>query len=98
MQGAIANFGIAPDRVYTDPEKCLAETKPDLVILCPATGEHATWVERVAPSGVNILMEKPFAASIAEADRMIAAVPRPASCWPSTGRSPGTVRTSPPSA
>ena len=74
MQGAIANFGIAPDRVYTDPEKCLAETKPDLVILCPATGEHATWVERVAPSGVNILMEKPFAASIADADRMIAAV------------------------
>ena len=74
MQGAIANFGIPADRVYTDPEKCLAETKPDLVILCPATAEHATWVERVAPAGVNILMEKPFAASIADADRMIAAV------------------------
>ena len=74
MQGAIDNFGIAADRVYTDPEKCLAETKPDLVILCPATAEHAVWVERVAPAGVNILMEKPFAASIADADRMIAAV------------------------
>ena len=74
MQGAIDNFGIPADRVFTDPEKCLAETKPDLVILCPATAEHAAWVERVAPSGVNILMEKPFAASIADADRMIAAV------------------------
>jgi len=74
MQGAIDNFGIPADRVYTDPEKCLAETKPDLVILCPATAEHAIWVERVAPAGVNILMEKPFAASIADADRMIAAV------------------------
>lgn len=74
MQGAIDNFGIPADRVYTDPEKCLAETKPDLVILCPATAEHAVWVERVAPAGVNILMEKPFAASIADADRMIAAV------------------------
>ncbi|MEW9804799.1 Gfo/Idh/MocA family protein [Mesorhizobium sp. ZMM04-5] len=74
MQGAIDNFGIPAERVYTDPEKCLAETKPDLVILCPATAEHAVWVERVAPAGVNILMEKPFAASIADADRMIAAV------------------------
>ena len=74
MQGAIDNFGIPADRVYIDPEKCLAETRPDLVILCPATAEHAVWVERVAPAGVNILMEKPFAASIADADRMIAAV------------------------
>ncbi|MBL8575735.1 MAG: Gfo/Idh/MocA family oxidoreductase [Mesorhizobium sp.] len=74
MQDAIDNFGIPADRVYTDLEKCLAETKPDLVILCPATAEHADWVERVAPAGVHVLMEKPFAASIADADRMIAAV------------------------
>ena len=73
MQGAIQNFAIPQDRVFTDPEKCLAATKPDLVILCPATGDHAAYVERVAPSGVNMLLEKPFAASIAEADRMIAA-------------------------
>ena len=73
MQGAIRNFAIPQDRVFTDPEKCLAATKPDLVILCPATGDHAAYVERVAPFGVNMLLEKPFAASIAEADRMIAA-------------------------
>ena len=73
MQGAIQNFAIPQDRVFTDPEKCLAATKPDLVILCPATADHAAYVERVAPFGVNMLLEKPFAASIAEADRMIAA-------------------------
>lgn len=73
MQGAIANFGIPADRVFTDPEKCLMATKPDLVILCPATADHAAYVERVAPFGVNMLLEKPFAASIADADRMIAA-------------------------
>ena len=73
MKSAIANFAIPSDRVFTEPEKCLEATKPDLVILCPATADHAAYVERVAPFGVNMLLEKPFAASIADADRMIAA-------------------------
>ena len=73
MQAAVAKFGIAADRVFTDVEKCLTDTKPDLVILCPATADHAAYVERVAPFGAHMLVEKPFAASTAEADRMIAA-------------------------
>jgi glucose-fructose oxidoreductase len=44
------------------------------VILCPATAEHAEWTEKVAPFGTHILMEKPFAANLADADRMIAAM------------------------
>src|SRR6185312_9933846 len=62
MQTAIGNFNIPSDRVFTDYRQCLDRAKPDLVILCPATGAHADWTERVAPFGVNILMEKPFAA------------------------------------
>jgi glucose-fructose oxidoreductase len=72
MQAAIAAFGIPPDRVFTDPAACMA-TNPDLVILCPATGDHARYVEMIAPFGRNIMVEKPFAASLADADRMIAA-------------------------
>jgi glucose-fructose oxidoreductase len=45
-----------------------------VVILCPATALHADWTERVAPCDVHILMEKPFAASLGDADRMIAAM------------------------
>lgn len=74
MVEAARNFGIAPNRVYSDIEPCLVETQPDLVILCPAAARHAEWTERVAPFGTHILMEKPFAASLAEADRMIAAM------------------------
>lgn len=74
MQSAASNFGIPANRVYTDYQKCLEETKPDIVILCPATAQHAEWVEKVAPYNVHILMEKPFAATLAEADRMIAAM------------------------
>lgn len=75
MADAIANFAIPADRVFTDPAACMA-TGPDLVILCPATGDHARHVEMLAPFGADILMEKPFAASLADADRMIAACDR----------------------
>src|SRR5690554_3957831 len=51
MQTARQNFGIADSAIYTDIDRCIAESKHDLAIL----------------------VEKPFAASLAEADRMIAA-------------------------
>ena len=37
MQSAIRNFSLAPERVFTDYRACLEKSKPDLVILCPAT-------------------------------------------------------------
>lgn len=74
MADAVRNFGIRDDQVFTDERKCLESTRPDLVILCPAAAKHGEWTERVAPFGVHLIVEKPFAASLAEADRMIAAV------------------------
>ncbi len=74
MEEARRNFGIGDDRAFTDFRECLDTTKPDLVILCPSTGGHAEWTEKVAPFGVHVLMEKPFAASLTDADRMITAM------------------------
>jgi len=74
MRDAIRNFGIPSERVFTDYRLCIETTKPDIVILCPSTATHGLWVERVAPYEVHILVEKPFAASLAEADAMIASV------------------------
>lgn len=74
MRDAIAAFGIPEGRVFTSVDECLTQAKPDLAIVCAATADHADYVERVASHGVNILVEKPFAASIADADRMIDAV------------------------
>jgi len=74
MEEAAGTFSIPAERVYTDYRLCLEETRPDLVILCPATARHGEWTEKVAEYGVNVLVEKPFAASLAEADRMTAAV------------------------
>jgi predicted dehydrogenase len=73
MRTAIANFRIPRDRVFTDPSGCLEATRPDFAILCPATARHAEYVELVARHGVHVLLEKPFAVTVAEADRMIAA-------------------------
>jgi len=73
---AVRNFGIPEHRRYTDYRRCLEETKPDICVLCPATAQHGEWVERVAAYDVHILIEKPMAASLADADRMIRAVGR----------------------
>jgi glucose-fructose oxidoreductase len=73
MEMSISNFKIPADRVFSNVEECLEQSRPDFVILCPATSRHADYVERVAAHGVHILLEKPFASTVAEADRMIAA-------------------------
>lgn len=74
MEEARVAFAIPAERVFTDVQKCLEETRPDIVILCPAAARHAEWTEMVAPFGVHVIVEKPFASSLAEADRMIAAM------------------------
>jgi predicted dehydrogenase len=74
LRTVIERFGIPEDRVFTDVEACLAKTKADLAIICSATADHAKYVEKVAPHGLHILVEKPFAASVADARRMIAAM------------------------
>lgn len=92
MARAVANFAIPEDRVFTDLEACLTRSRADLAIVCSATGAHAETVERIAPHKLHVLVEKPFAASVADARRMMAAMAptgyRLAINWPSAW-SPG---------
>ncbi len=74
MEASAEAFGVPPDRRYTDWSRCLTETGAEVAILCPATGKHGEVVRQVAPHGVHLLVEKPMAASLADADAMIAAV------------------------
>jgi glucose-fructose oxidoreductase len=85
MVDAARNFGLREDQVFTDYRECMEKCRPDMVILCPAAAAHGEWVEKVAPFGPHIMVEKPFAASLAEADAMVAAMPadrRLAINWP----------------
>jgi glucose-fructose oxidoreductase len=71
MQDVRQALQIPDPAVFTDWQHCMENAKPDLVVLCPSTGDHALWVERLAPFGLPLLLEKPMAASLADADRMI---------------------------
>lgn len=74
MAGAIKTFAIPDDRVFTDFDTCMQTARPDLAILCAATADHADYTERLASYGVHVFVEKPFAASVADARRMLAAM------------------------
>ncbi len=76
MADVIAAHEVPDDRVFTDWRQCIEATRPEIVILCPASGAHADWVEDVAAYGVHVLIEKPFAANLAQADRMVKAMRR----------------------
>jgi glucose-fructose oxidoreductase len=69
-------LGLDDSQLFTDWMTCVEASRPDFIVLCPATGDHALWVERLAPLGLPLMIEKPFAASLADADRMIEACQR----------------------
>jgi glucose-fructose oxidoreductase len=73
MQRAVEAFAIPEARVFTDFDACMA-TGPDLAILCAATADHARYTQRLAGHRVHVFVEKPFAASAADARAMIAAM------------------------
>ena len=76
MEEAIGKGLVSRDRAFTDYRQCLEKTNPDIVILCPAASKHGEWVKKVAPYGVHLMVEKPFAATLKEADAMVAAMPK----------------------
>ncbi len=73
MSDAQIALGLKDDQLFSDWQHCVEQSRPDILILCPATGDHAVWVERLAPFGLPLLLEKPMAASLQEADRIIQA-------------------------
>ncbi|QSG03515.1 Gfo/Idh/MocA family protein [Natranaeroarchaeum sulfidigenes] len=74
LSAAVSEFDIPKRDVYDDLDTCLAETDPDVVIGCPRNSGHAAFVERVEPYDVHLAIEKPLAATLAGADRILDAV------------------------
>jgi hypothetical protein len=46
---------------------------PDVAFVCATTSSHREWVEQFAGKGVHLIVEKPMASSLADADAMVAA-------------------------
>ncbi|AMM20312.1 hypothetical protein AX769_09240 [Frondihabitans sp. PAMC 28766] len=67
------DLGVPASVRYDSLDDLVATAKPEIVVVCSTTGDHVALVERLAPMGLHIILEKPFALNIAEADRMIEA-------------------------
>jgi predicted dehydrogenase len=70
---AEAQFGV---RGFASIEECVASTKTEQIgaaSVCVPTVHHAVCAESLMASGMDVLIEKPLAASLAEADQIAAA-------------------------
>jgi len=60
-----------PDSIfYPDLETLLKQRKPDAVLAYNAINEHILTVETCAPRGVSVMVEKPLATTVKDANRM----------------------------
>ena len=62
-----------PDSVcrYTDYKEMLSKEKPELVAVCTESGKHATVALDCIDAGCNVIIEKPIALSLKDADEII---------------------------
>ena len=73
MDETIKRFNLPTDtRKYTDYKEMLRTEKPTLVAICTESGKHGTIALDCLEAGANLIIEKPIALSLAEADQIIA--------------------------
>lgn len=72
-QEAAASFGM---EYRADAEAVISDPQIDAVIVTTETNRHAQFVEQAAEAGKAILCQKPLATTLADCDRIIAAVER----------------------
>ena len=66
---AAAKFGVP---AFDSIEACLEATGLDAASVCVPTVHHRAAAEQLIVAGVDVLIEKPMAASLADADRILA--------------------------
>jgi len=74
MLSAAETFGLTDAQLFTDFDACMAAGPYDMAILCAATADHARYTRMLAPHGIHVFVEKPFAASVTDARDMIASM------------------------
>ena len=63
------------EKAYPDYRELLAKEKPDIVSICPRhTDQRLEMVTAAARAGCHMYLEKPFAGTLPDADRMVEAV------------------------
>lgn len=73
IQEKLEKFGLESVKKYTDYKELLEVEKPELVAIATESGKHAVIALDCIAAGCNVIIEKPIALSIADADSIIAA-------------------------
>lgn len=74
MEDKVIKFELPENiRRFTDYQDLLREVKPDLVAICTESGLHAPIALDCIEAGCNLIIEKPIALSIKDADAIIRA-------------------------
>lgn len=63
-------YGFSPDKVYNSMEELIAAQKPEAVAAFNTISGHREVVEKAAPHGIHVMVEKPLAINLKEARRM----------------------------
>lgn len=74
MEALLAKHELENDETikhFTDYKEMIAEVKPELVSIATESGNHAEIALFCIDNGVNLIIEKPMAMSIADADEII---------------------------
>ena len=58
---------------YTDMHEMMQKVRPDIVVILTESGNHANHAVELSKYGVHIVVEKPMALTLSDADRMIEA-------------------------
>lgn len=71
MAEQAAAFGLEEVPQYTDYRRMLAETAIDLAAICTESGRHAAIALDCIDAGVHLIIEKPIALALTDADEII---------------------------
>lgn len=72
MEDKISKFNLpATTRKYTDYKELLEKEKPELIAICTESGNHGSIALDCIEAGANLIIEKPIALSLEEADQII---------------------------
>ena len=72
MDTTIQNFNLpAETKKYVDYKELLENEKPELVAICTESGKHGQIALDCIDAGANLIIEKPIALSLEEADKII---------------------------
>ncbi len=68
----VRNYGLDKSLFYDDLEKMLSTVKPEAAVAFGSILEHRMAVEACAPRGIHVMVEKPLATTVSDAERMLA--------------------------